>query len=308
MRMNTVYTRRLPWSGIGTAVEEAPTSAEAIRLAGLDWEVAQRPIFCDGMRAPGLYGNVRVEVNPETNETERHLLGIVSQHYKPVQNAEAFAFFDSLIGKEARYDTAGCLKGGRRIFLAAKMERGWTVGDDDIDSYLLLSNGHDGYNALRAAITPIRVVCMNTLILALKVAKQSWAIRHKGDVDSKVKEAQIALGLTAAYMDEFVEFGNRATDTKVSAGVLEALADELFKPLNDSEAAKNHAGQKKSVFEMCLRAPDLASYRGTLWGVLNAVSDFETHNVRIPSAVMGKVMNNRLPMFNKALHFLKQAV
>lgn len=307
MRTNKVYDRRLPWQGMGTTVNEAATSAEAIRLAGLDWEVIQRPIFCDGMVAPGILGNVRVEKDPDTGEMEKSLLGIVSQHYKPVQNREAFDFFDSLIGTEARYDTAGCLQGGRRIFLAAKMERDWMVGDDDINSYLLLSNGHDGGHALRAAITPIRVICLNTLILALKEAKQSWSIRHIGGIDEKVKEAQIALGLTAAYMDEFVEFGNRATDTKVSANLLESLADELFKPADSSEQAKKNAERRKSLFERCLYAPDLTAYQGTKWGVLNAVSDFETHYVRKQSAVIGKVLNNRLPLFSRASAFLAQA-
>lgn len=304
--MHQIYQRRLPWEGVGTNVEEAPTSADAIRLAGLDWEVVQKPIYCDGMVAPGVVGNIRVEDNPDSQKVEKHLLGIVSQHYKPIQNVEAFDFFDSLIGTEARYDTAGCLSGGRRIFLAAKMERDWTVGDDEINSYLLLSNGHDGGTALRASITPIRVVCLNTLILAEKQATQSWAIRHIGSIDDKIKEAQLALGLTAAYMEEFVEFGNRATDTKVSAGMLESLTDELFKPLTDKSSSRKAAERRKSVFEDCLRAPDIRAYQGTLWGVLNAISDYETHTARKQSAVMGKVMNNRLPLFSKALAFLTQ--
>ena len=304
---SAMHIRQVPWFGIGTAVDEAPTSAEAMRLAGLDWEVRQKPVYCDGMRIPNRVGNVRVRVDRETHAVEKNVVGIVSPDYRPVQNREAFDFFDSLIGEEARYESAGCLGEGRQIFLTAKMERRWTVADDEIDTYLLLSNGHDGLHALRAAVTPIRVVCQNTLNLALAGAKRSWTMFHSRDIREKMREAQTALGLTAAYMDEFTRFGNRAVDTKVSAGKIEFLADVLFRPQEMTEAAKKTMERKTAEFEACLNAPDVRPYAGTVWGVLNAVSDFETHRGQA-SAVLNKVLNDRLSLSKKAFAFLAGAV
>ena len=304
---SAMHIRQVPWFGIGTVVEEAPTSAEAMRLAGLDWEVVQKPVYCDGMKVPNRVGNVRMRIDHETHALEKNVLGIVSPDYHPVQNSEAFDFFDSLIGEEAHYESAGCLGEGRQIFLTAKMERRWTVADDDIDTYLLLSNGHDGCHALRAAVTPIRVVCQNTLNLALAKAKRSWMMFHSRDIKEKMREAQTALGLTAAYMDEFTEFGNRAVDAKVSAGQLEFLAGELFRPLEMTEASKKTMEKKMAEFEICLQAPDVRPYAGTVWGVLNAVSDFETHRGQT-AAVLNKVLNDRLSLSKKAFAFLSGAV
>lgn len=295
--------RQVPWHGIGTVVQEAPTAEEAIHLAGLDWEVEQKPIYCEGMLAPGALGNVRTRINPDTGETEKSILGIVTESYKPIQNSEAFDFFDSLIGKEAHYETAGSLGEGRRIFLTALMEQDWKVADDKIETYLLLTNGHDGRHALRAAITPIRVVCQNTLNAALRDCQRSWAIPHVTGIKEKAREAREALGLTAAYMNAFVEFGNRAADKKVSNKMMSNLMKELFAPLRQTDQGKKNFEKRVSVFEQCLQRPDIKPYAGTLWGVLNAVSDYETHtNRRV--AVMTKVVNDRLPLWNKAFRML----
>lgn len=102
------YTREKPWHGLGVRVEEAPTSADALRLAGLDWEVAQEPIFTEGGDAiAGYKVNVR--------DSDRKVLGVVSDRYKIIQNREAFAFTDTLLGSGVRYETAGCLQEGKQI-------------------------------------------------------------------------------------------------------------------------------------------------------------------------------------------------
>ena len=206
-----------------------------------------------------------------------------------------------LCSLSARASTAEATKNARGI---SKWRS--TVADDAIDTYLLLSNGHDGYHALRAAVTPVRVVCQNTLNLALAGAKRSWTMFHSRDIREKIREARTALGLTAAYMDEFTEFGNRAADTKVSPGKIEFLADALFRPQEMTEASKRTMERKIAGFEACLRAPDVRPYAGTVWGVLNAVSDFETHRGQA-AAVLNKVLNDRLSLTKKAFAFLASA-
>lgn len=101
------YVREKPWHGLGTCVEEAPTSADALRLAGLDWEVKQRSIqVCGGAKIENFKANVR--------SSDGAVLGVVSDRYQIVQNAEAFSFTDELIGGDVRYETAGSLQNGKK--------------------------------------------------------------------------------------------------------------------------------------------------------------------------------------------------
>ena len=154
-----MYVREKPWHGLGTQVEEAPTSAEALRMAGLDWNVVQRNIqVCGGAKIQNYKANIR--------DSDGTVLGVVTDRYKIVQNAEAFEFTDSLIGGEVRYETAGSLNGGRKIWLLAKLPETEIVGDKT-EPYLCFTNTHDGSGAIRVCMTPIRVVCNNTLNLAL---------------------------------------------------------------------------------------------------------------------------------------------
>lgn len=176
------YVREKPWHGLGTCVEEAPTSADALRLAGLDWEVKQRNIqVCGGAKIENFKANVR--------SSDGAVLGVVSDRYQIVQNAEAFSFTDELIGGDVRYETAGSLQNGKKIWLLARMPVQKIVGDD-VEPYLCFSNTHDGSGSIRVCMTPIRVVCNNTLNLALNSAVRSWSTKHVGDIDHKMQEAR----------------------------------------------------------------------------------------------------------------------
>ena len=186
-----MYVREKPWHGLGTRVEEAPTSTDALRMAGLDWSVVQRNIqVCGGAKIKNYKANIR--------DSDGTVLGVVSDRYKIVQNAEAFEFTDSLIGGEVRYETAGSLNGGRKIWLLAKLPETEIVGDKT-EPYLCFSNTHDGSGAIRVCMTPIRVVCNNTLNLALDTAKRAWSVRHTGDMQSKMYEARACLEMASAY-------------------------------------------------------------------------------------------------------------
>ena len=157
------YTREKPWHGLGTRVEEAPASADALRLAGLDWQVLQEPIFTDqGEVITGYKANVR--------DSDRRVLGVVSDRYRIVQNQEAFSFTDTLLGSGVRYETAGSLQDGRRVWLLARLPREYIISGERISPYLVFSNTHDGSGAVKVALTPVRVVCNNTLNLALQTA------------------------------------------------------------------------------------------------------------------------------------------
>lgn len=172
------YLRKEPWHGLGTQVMEAPNSREALKLAGLDWKVVQEPLITGaGDMVDGYKANVR--------NTDNQVLGVVGDRYRIVQNEEAFAFTDDLLGYGVRYETAGSLQGGKKVWMLAHMPQEYIIAGEHISPYLLFSNSHDGSGAVKVAITPIRVVCNNTLNLALNTAKRSWSAMHTGSIKAK---------------------------------------------------------------------------------------------------------------------------
>ena len=185
--------RFVPWHKLGTAVDHACSSAEALQLAGLDWEVQSRSIHTDnGIVIPGYIANTR--------SSDDKVLGVVSDKYKIVQNKDAFAFTDNLLDNEAKYVTAGSLRGGKNVWMLAQLPSTKILGDD-FDNFLCFTNTHDGTGAVRVFVTPVRVVCQNTLNLALNTAKRSWSCRHMGNLEAKMHEATRTLELNNKYME-----------------------------------------------------------------------------------------------------------
>lgn len=265
------YVREKPWHGLGVRVEEAPTSADALRLAGLDWTVEKRNIqLCGGAKIANYKANVR--------STDGAVLGIVTDQYQVVQNTEAFSFTDSLLEHDVRYETAGSLHGGRKIWLLAKMPERQIVGDA-VEPYLCFSNAHDGSGAIRVCMTPVRVVCNNTLNLAMSTARRSWSVKHMGDIASKLDEARQSLALANKYMNEMAIQAEKMAEKKISDAELEAILDEMFPASeSDSERKKNTAQKAKDEFMVCYMRPDIAVFMNTAWGVVNAMSDMVSHS------------------------------
>lgn len=262
--------RVVPWHGLGEIVEGTLCSAEAIEKAGLNWTVESKPIYTEGgIVIPNHKANVR--------DTDNKILGIVSDRYQIVQNKDAFDFTDSLIGEGCQYETAGSLMGGKKIFLLAKMPEK-KILEEDFDPYLCFTNSHDGYGAIKAIMTPVRVVCQNTLSLALNKATRSWSTKHIGNLESKMAEARHTLQLANEYMDELAVTADKLAHTKVTDEEVEKILSELF-PVNDedSDRRKNNIKEIKDQFMVCMFAPDILKYKGTAYGVVNAASDFATH-------------------------------
>lgn len=262
--------REVPWHGLGTIVQEAPTSKDALHLAGLDWNVVSRPIFTeDGQEIEGYRYNIR--------DSDNTVLGIVSNKYKIVQNAEAFEFTDALISENVRYETAGSLRNGRQIWLLAKMLQTKIVGDA-VDPYICFTNSHDGLGSIRCCMTPVRVVCNNTLSLALENASRSWSTKHVGDISTKLAEARRTLILANDYMNNLAETADKLANTTFTQSKVEEFVSELFKAPDDAtDRVKNNVEASKQAFMYCYFAPDIAKFQGTAWGVVNAASDFATH-------------------------------
>ncbi len=266
------YVREAPWHGLGTRVQEAPDSREALRLAGLDWSVVQEPIYTARKElVEGHKANVR--------DSDRKPLGVVMDRYRVIQNREAFAFTDSLLGEGVRYETAGSLLGGRKVWLLARMPHEYIISGERVSPYLLFSNAHDGSGAVRVALTPIRVVCNNTLNLALATAKRSWSMVHTGDVRSRMKEAEDTLFLAGQYMDSLGKEFDALRKKKLSdRQVMEYI--EILLPLEDGSTPQQEKNTRRLREDMKMRyfdAPDLQDVGKNAYRFINAASDFATH-------------------------------
>ncbi len=266
------YTREKPWHGLGIRVAEAPSSEEALRLAGLDWQVKQEPVYTDtGEAIPGYKANIR--------DRDRRVLGVVTDRYKIIQNQEAFAFTDALLGKGVRYETAGSLQGGRRVWLLARLPKEYIISGEQVSPYLVFSNTHDGNGAVKVALTPVRVVCCNTLNLALDTAKRSWSMIHTGNIRDKLQEAEDTLFMAEVYMMQLgKEFGNLQRQKITDRQVAEYI--EMLLPLEKDATAiqnKNITKLREDMAHRYYDAPDLQGTGKNAYRFLNAVSDFATH-------------------------------
>lgn len=266
-----MYVREKPWHGLGTCVEKAPTSREALELAGLDWEIEGKPVYDEsGLVIPGYVANTR--------STDARVMGIVSNKYSVVQNREAFDFTDALIGEGVTYETAGSLRGGKQIWLLGKMPDTKILGEA-FEPYICFTNTHDGSGAVRACMTPIRVVCNNTLNMALSEAKRAWSTPHRGNVQAKLEEARQTLQLAEQYLVSLDEEADRMANAKMSDDEIKAALDKLFElPKDATERMKRTAETAKDEIIVCAFRPDLAQFLNTKWGFVNAVSDYVGHS------------------------------
>ena len=267
------YTREKPWHGLGTMVAEAPNSKDALRLAGLNWKVLQEPVYTENKELiQGYKANVR--------DTDRKVLGVVTDRYKVIQNEEAFAFTDTLLGKGVRYETAGSLQEGRRVWMLARLPREFIIGGERISPYMVFSNTHDGSEAVKTALTPIRVVCNNTLNLALRTAKRSWSMIHTGDISGKIEEAKNTLLLADEYMTALgQEFENLRKIKLSEKQVLDYI--KILLPMEENYSLLQKRGVEKLRADMKMRyfdAPDLKDVGNNGYRFVNAVSDFATHS------------------------------
>lgn len=266
------YVRETPWHGLGVKVMEAPESKEALKLAGLDWKVVQEPVYTQNEELiEGYKANVR--------DSDRKVLGVVTNRYKVIQNEEAFSFTDALLGEGVRYETAGSLQGGRKVWLLARLPHEYIISGERISPYLVFSNTHDGSGAVRVALTPVRVVCNNTLNLALSTAKRSWSMMHTGNVQEKLEEAKDTLLRAENYMDSLgMEFEELRKQKMTDKQVMDYI--ELLLPMEENATLQ----QKKNILrlreDMKMRyfdAPDLKNVGKNAYRFINAVSDFATH-------------------------------
>lgn len=278
------------WHNLGQIVQDYPTSAEAIRHAGLDYEVEKRKLFTPAfedtnIEVPNYFSTIRTDNNT--------VLGVVGKDYQIVQNRDAFSFFDSIVGGDGiLYETAGALGKGERIFITAKLPNYIRVGNDDlIEKYLFLTTSHDGSGSITAAFTPIRIVCANTLNAALRTQTNTVRIRHTSNAKQRLEQAHKVMGISDNLSMQLESIFNnwakvRITDSELKKLIQSALVPnkEVLKTIQngkEDELSTCFINMVENAFEYAMSNPSqqMDTTKGTVFGAYNAVTGY-FQNVR----------------------------
>ena len=277
--------REPAWHGLGTVFNEEVTTREMLELANLhDWNVRLEEVEIPaGFNSDKTYNYV-ARTNP-FDRTQTDILGVVGERYRILQNEELFDFGDALLHGGGRWETAGSIKGGRQVFGSLALERE-TVLDpsgvsDKVNTYLLVNTSHDGSIAIQASVTPVRVVCANTLNLALgsgvgrnRQIKQSFKIRHTQTAQGKIQAAREALGLANVYMDEFDKLAQEMIQQEISNDKFQEIIRLAYpEPEADKKGALSKWNNKLEQIEQIYVGPYNNTIAGTAWGTLNALTE-----------------------------------
>lgn len=295
-----LYVDKEPWHGLGTKLENPPSSSEAITAAGLDWQVAKYPVFVQYGKDNHLMKKVDRFALMPTDRVNAHdcpVFGVVGKGYGIVQNKDAFSFFDPVIQEElAEYETAGALGEGERIWILAKIPEDIVIhSEDTINKYILLVNHHTGLATLQIKLTPVRVVCNNTLTMALSFG-ESIRIPHLPDVKKRMRFARDMLKKVLANY--------KIVEDKFKAMAARRLSNEDFETYIDhvmpvppleipSESAQRVQlrnrilGQRKicaELFEVG-HPKEPEEVKHTLWGGYNSVTYFADYVLPLSSKI-----------------------
>ncbi len=271
------YTGDVPWHQLGRHLNKPATASEAMEAARLDYTVVKRPMkaVINGRQysdVPNAFATVRTDTN--------QVLGVVGARYEPVQNRDAFNFFDPLVDRdEAIYHTAGVLGRGEKIWLLAKLPDYIKVGPkkDPVEKFVLLYNSHDGSSHIRVKMTPVRIVCNNTLSAALSGSEQEVRIKHTQSAQDKLQEAHQILGLTNSLYQQLEYIFNRMALRKVTG---QQLVDYVKTLVPDNPQAENNTrteNMRNHILYLHDEVKDAAMHRGNLFGAYNAVTEFVDH-------------------------------
>lgn len=273
------YYGETPWHGLGTALPRAATAAEIIAAAGLDWTVEKRPIAgtkTDENGNPLYWEIVRKAAQSDGVDVQ---LGRCTSAYQPLQNREAFAFFDLIVANDsAIYHTAGALGDGEKVWVLAKLPSSIVVkGGDEVEKFLLLSNSHNGREAVTVKFTPIRVVCQNTLNAAMQDGNAGIRLKHTASLQARLAEVPDLLGISYDVFSGLEELYSAMADkTLTTQGVHDYL--NMLMPLTDTQSVKKLTdGLLPTRWQAVLadfERHEIPATNGTLWAAYNAFTHY----------------------------------
>ena len=286
--------REMPWHGLGAVLDDYPTSIDdALEKSGLGWQVKQGDVLV--VKTPEWTDDFGVVQPPELvpaqgfvanlRDDNDEVLGIVSDDYRVVPNRDAFKFLDSLINSDLYFETAGSLNGGKRVWVLARMPEYVEVGGDETATYIYVANSHDGSMAVTAAVSPIRIVCANTLGMALRRADanaaRTYRFRHTGNLEVKYAEARNVLDLAINYEKQFKEVGDKLAQTPFSQNDLEKKAPDTLFVIDDETGPRARTIREQSkenilnIWQGNGPAGDTrGNAPGTKWTAYNAVAEY----------------------------------
>jgi phage/plasmid-like protein (TIGR03299 family) len=321
------------WHGLGQIVQDYPTSAEAIKFASLDYEVIKENIYTTSFNSDGqrMDSTNRITTHFATMRKDTgDILGVVGSKYEVVQNISAFSFFDSLVndGSGIKYETAGALGSGERIFITAKMPDVIKVGRKDaIEEYIFLTTSHDGSGSIMAAFTPVRIVCNNTLNAALNNNSNAVYIKHTANAEEKLKEAARIISITTDTSKQLEKLFNKWAKVRINDRELKKLIQLAMSPNKEVftavvthnkgfEFSKQFEEVCGEVFEYAMTSytQQMETTAGTLFGAYNAVTgyyqnvkDYKTTDNKANSILFGTAFERTKKAFElcmKANDFL----
>ncbi len=276
--------RQPAWHNLGTVFQDEVNTTEMLELAHLnDWNVRLEDVAMpDGFNSDKSYSFV-TRTNP-FDRTQNDVLGVVGERYVPLQNEDLFSFGDNLLDGGGRWETAGSIKGGRVVFGSIALTDSITLDPsgraDKIDNYLLINTSHDGSIAIQASITPVRVVCANTLNLALsslkgkKDVKQTFKIRHTQTAEGKIAVAREALGLAHKYIDEFSTMANEMIETEITKAQFDKIVELAYPaPTKDAKGSQKKYDGKMDLLQSIYVGDFNNTISGTAWGAYNALTE-----------------------------------
>lgn len=279
--------REVPWHKLGTVLDKNPRSvAEVIKKAKLGWEVIKTPMFIKVGRSYIEVPDYYVTVRKDTKEP----LAPVHERYEVVQNVDAFNFLDGILG-EIIAETAGSLWNGRKVWLMTKLPDHIEVAGDAVNQFALVSTSHDGKQACMLAVTPVRVVCQNTLTWALGSAQRTYTVRHLGNPSAKLHEAREALGITVNYYKQFKKVGDKLATKKLTERKFDAILRDLYGTTEGmgDRAIRNREQARETIKAIFAGTTAIAQATspatvgnapGTAWAAANAIAEFQDHYSR----------------------------
>lgn len=302
------YAGEVPWHGLGVRVPADLTPDQMLEKAGLDWTVSKRRMVTeDGIAVPEKMALVR--------DSDKSVLDIVGKEWNPVQNQEAFEFFNDFVTSgDMEMHTAGSLMEGRIVWALAKVNQSFEVfGNDVIESYLLFSNPHRFGQSIDVRFTPIRVVCNNTLTLSLNSKSvSSVKVSHKRAWDPEaVKET---LGIAKEKLDKYKEMAVYLGGKKFKKTTLTEYLNGLFPSYSKKDAKVIELSRPaERVLELVDTQPGANFAPGSWWSAFNAVTYFADHergrdaDTRLQSAWFGQSKSLKLKALEDAVKYAEAA-
>lgn len=283
---SAMFAYQPAWHGFGTVVSEAQTSADALRIAGLDWTVALTDlaaIMPDGSHQP-------IDTHRATMRTDTgKALGAVGLRYQPLQNRDAFAWMDEVMGEKlAIWHTCGSLRGGKDVWMLAKLPGNLEVCDRDVlDKYVLITNNHAGTGAVRLFPTSVRVVCANTLRLAISEVDSNKSdaglplglklFHTAGSLGKRVQKAKELLGVIGKSHDEFAQ----AARSMLAKSLNTQQVSDYFGGLVEGRSDKNRSKVLTQLWNRFALPTNEGSFKSNVWTAYNAASEWADHELRV---------------------------